>query len=229
MKTDDKTANATAISDNDDDHRLTVDSHNVAASNNTNESGVHSDLESNDKQTLSTTEESTTTSNSNRSSSSSSNSNSNEHTCYYYGDNDDEAHKSRKRPPALFDPPLYVQRYAYVSDLLAKYKCTSIMDIGCAECKLIRYVKNANESLSFIAGVDIDVELLTNSKRQFADNVFDLVCEREQPLDLCLIGNNTDITTTHNTQASQVVQKWKFLFFNVFFSTIHVFTQKVLF
>ena len=40
-----------------------------------------------------------------------------------------------------FEPLLYLQRYDYVKNILIKYDCKTYMDIGCAECKLLRYIK----------------------------------------------------------------------------------------
>ena len=34
-----------------------------------------------------------------------------------------------------FEPPLYIQRYDFVADLLNKYECKTYMDIGCADSR----------------------------------------------------------------------------------------------
>ena len=91
-----------------------------------------------------------------------------------------------------FEPPLYLQRYHYVINLLKEYKCATYMDVGCAECNLLRYAKNSNElNLNLIIGVDLDTDLLKESKEKFV-LLYDLVHAREHPLDLYLI--NGDIS-----------------------------------
>lgn len=94
-----------------------------------------------------------------------------------------------------FDPPLYKQRYDHLCNLLTKLSCKTYMDVGCAECKLIRCIKNSNHQLNLIVGLDIDQLLLEQSKERFTEILFDFVQPREQPLDLYLISgdvNNLD-------------------------------------
>jgi trans-aconitate methyltransferase len=47
-----------------------------------------------------------------------------------------------------FEPPLYVQRKMFISDYLLKlskeYKIQKIMDIGCGEGNLLKYLKEDN-------------------------------------------------------------------------------------
>jgi small RNA 2'-O-methyltransferase len=89
-----------------------------------------------------------------------------------------------------FEPLLYMQRYDYVVKLLNEYKCHTYMDLGCAECKLIRFVKNSVEGLSLIVGVDLDDVLLNEAKSKFHDNLFDFLQPRDQPLDIYLISGD---------------------------------------
>ena len=86
-----------------------------------------------------------------------------------------------------FDPPLYLQRYFYVMNLLKEYNCTTYMDIGCAECNLLRYVKNSTDlNINLIIGVDLDEYLLKSSEEKFL-LLYDLVQQRARPLDIYLI------------------------------------------
>ena len=41
----------------------------------------------------------------------------------------------------LFSPPLYRQRYSFVRDLLVRHDVTSVVDFGCAEPKLLAFLK----------------------------------------------------------------------------------------
>ena len=86
-----------------------------------------------------------------------------------------------------FEPPLFIQRYDFVCDLLNKYECASYMDIGCNDTKLIRYVKNTNENLNLIVGLDLDEDILNDSKEKISGILFDFIHNRKEPLDLHLI------------------------------------------
>ncbi|KAI8518044.1 Small RNA 2'-O-methyltransferase [Branchiostoma belcheri] len=52
----------------------------------------------------------------------------------------------------VFSPPLYRQRYQTVADLVKKYRPRRLVDFGCAEGKLIRFLK-PEESLEQLIGV----------------------------------------------------------------------------
>ena len=41
----------------------------------------------------------------------------------------------------LFTPPLYRQRYSFVRDILVQHDVTSVVDFGCAEPKLLAFLK----------------------------------------------------------------------------------------
>ncbi|CAF0808296.1 unnamed protein product, partial [Brachionus calyciflorus] len=86
-----------------------------------------------------------------------------------------------------FDPPLYIQRYDYVLNYLNKFKCKTIMDIGCAECKFIHFLKQMNDDLNLIVGVDMDDEVLEKGKNKFTDNLVDIIHPRKNPLDVFII------------------------------------------
>lgn len=86
-----------------------------------------------------------------------------------------------------FDPPLYIQRYNNVSGLLFDFNCKSFMDIGSAECKLIHLLKQTNQNLNLIIGLDLDESILEKNKSKFTDNLVDLFHCRENPLDLYII------------------------------------------
>lgn len=92
-----------------------------------------------------------------------------------------------------FNPPLYIQRYDYVSDLLKKYKCETYMDIGCAECKLLRHVKNFNPEVKFIVGIDFDNYVLDNAKEFLQPFSVEFVRKRENPLELHLFKGDISI------------------------------------
>ena len=96
-------------------------------------------------------------------------------------DHDSESHIFR------FEPALYIQRYDYIADILNKYKCSTYLDIGCNNCKLIKYLKNSNEYLNLIIGIDIDDVVLKNGNEYLSPSWFDYLKPRVQPLDVYLI------------------------------------------
>ncbi|RMZ98040.1 small RNA 2 -O-methyltransferase-like [Brachionus plicatilis] len=105
--------------------------------------------------------------------------------CKHHFSSDDLSSDQNKR--LCFDPPLYIQRYNYVSGLLFDFKCKSVMDIGCAECKLIHLLKQTNQNLNLIIGLDLDESVLEKNKSKFSDNLVDMFHCRENPLDMYLV------------------------------------------
>lgn len=98
------------------------------------------------------------------------------------GNNDREA-TTRFR----FDPPLYIQRYDMVVELMKRLDCRSLMDIGCAECKLVNLVKNWSDELTMLVGVDLCGDTLRSATDLFSRSIFDVVHARPKPLELYLI------------------------------------------
>lgn len=93
-------------------------------------------------------------------------------------------HGDLKQKQFKFEPPLYVQRYDYLSNILNKYHCTTYVDIGCSECRLVSFLKNTNTVLNLIIGVDIDQVLLENAQYNLW---VDYVQNRNHPLEVYLI------------------------------------------
>ena len=58
-----------------------------------------------------------------------------------------------------FEPPVFRQRYAAVLAIAKKNKIQSVVDLGCAECKMLIMYKNIL-NLAQIIGVDIDLDLI---------------------------------------------------------------------
>lgn len=94
---------------------------------------------------------------------------------------DHDNHKFR------FEPPLYIQRYDFVIKLLKEYNCKTYLDIGCAEGKLLRFIKNSTVDLNLIVGLDQDQAVLDQSKDKYNNNLFDFLQTREEPLDMYII------------------------------------------
>ena len=54
----------------------------------------------------------------------------------------------------LFSPPLYRQRYYFVRDILLQHEAKSVVDFGCAEPKLLSFLKFTHQFESLV-GVDL--------------------------------------------------------------------------
>ncbi|XP_013405199.1 small RNA 2'-O-methyltransferase-like [Lingula anatina] len=97
--------------------------------------------------------------------------------------NPSEAGDGEKRAEgSLFDPPLYRQRYLAVAEILRNRDIKKVLDIGCAECKFLRHLKNSVPSLESIAGLDIDRALLEQNRYIMKPCLRDYVHKRPTPL-----------------------------------------------
>ena len=72
-------------------------------------------------------------------------------------DKEDETEESVNE--VRFNPPVFKQRYAAALEVAKKHNALSIVDFGCAECKMLVMYKNIL-TLTNLVGVDIDRELL---------------------------------------------------------------------
>lgn len=89
-----------------------------------------------------------------------------------------------------FEPALYLQRYDYLCTTLQRLSCRSWLDVGCSDCRLVGRVKNFNESMNLIVGLDIDQALLESSREKFTQQWYDFFQARQNPLDLYLIAGD---------------------------------------
>ena len=88
----------------------------------------------------------------------------------------------------LFSPPLFIQRYCYVEDVISKYgeemDLKSIVDFGCAEMKFLVRSKNGRK-FQRIIGVDRNEFLVGSYCRKIQPGGFEF--NREQPLKVGLL------------------------------------------
>ncbi|XP_022238883.1 small RNA 2'-O-methyltransferase-like isoform X2 [Limulus polyphemus] len=80
-----------------------------------------------------------------------------------------------------FDPPVYIQRYRTVRDILEKEKIVKVIDFGCAEGKFLRYIKKI-ETLEEIAAVDSQYSCLMDTRQIAAPIAWDFLFKRKRPL-----------------------------------------------
>ncbi|XP_035684937.1 small RNA 2'-O-methyltransferase-like [Branchiostoma floridae] len=85
----------------------------------------------------------------------------------------------------VFSPPLYRQRYQTVADLVKKYKPKRLLDFGCAEGKLIKFLK-PEESLEQLTGVDIEGEVLESIRGIIKPLLSDYIQPRPRPFTVSL-------------------------------------------
>ncbi|XP_069121358.1 small RNA 2'-O-methyltransferase-like [Argopecten irradians] len=81
----------------------------------------------------------------------------------------------------VFDPPLYLQRYSFVADKINSLNVQSVVDFGCAECQLSRFLADV-ASVQKIALVDLDKPLLQARKYNIKPAVYHYLDKRKHPL-----------------------------------------------
>ncbi|XP_033732637.1 small RNA 2'-O-methyltransferase-like [Pecten maximus] len=81
----------------------------------------------------------------------------------------------------MFDPPLYIQRYSFVADKLNSLNVQSVVDFGCAECQLSRFLSDI-ASVQKIALVDMDKPLLQAYKYNIKPAIYQFLDKRKHPL-----------------------------------------------
>lgn len=82
----------------------------------------------------------------------------------------------------VFDPPVYVQRYQKVEEILYKLPgIRKVVDYGCSEGKFIKHLKNL-PFVSEIACVDVDEYSLENASRLSRPRAWDFVFKRHTEL-----------------------------------------------
>ncbi|XP_060071908.1 small RNA 2'-O-methyltransferase-like [Ylistrum balloti] len=81
----------------------------------------------------------------------------------------------------MFDPPLYVQRYSFLADKLNSLNVHSVVDFGCAECQLSRYLADI-ASVQRIALVDMNRPLLQTHKYNIKPAIYHFLDKRNHLL-----------------------------------------------
>ena len=97
-----------------------------------------------------------------------------------------QANEFESEGEALFDPPLYKQRYMAATEIINKYQAKSVLDIGCAEGQILNFIKNFCPFVENIHGVDIDKGLLERNKIRIAPSTIEYLLKRQRPLRICL-------------------------------------------
>ncbi|XP_031561839.1 small RNA 2'-O-methyltransferase-like [Actinia tenebrosa] len=92
-----------------------------------------------------------------------------------------ESHSEHEPPGISFDPPVYRQRYGIVFQMVQKYNAKKVLDFGCAECKLLRFLISNEAKIEHLVGVDIDGDLLQQSKFRIEPLIYDYLHPKEVP------------------------------------------------
>ncbi|XP_074655410.1 small RNA 2'-O-methyltransferase-like isoform X2 [Tubulanus polymorphus] len=112
---------------------------------------------------------------------------------------DDKNDSSHDEDSKLFNPPLYIQRYNVVLDILLEKHCKKVVDFGCAECKFIQQMKFRG-NFEQIIGVDVQKELLESRKYVCRPIIADYIDVRNHPLQMSLYhGSVTDYDSALKT------------------------------
>ncbi|XP_077302868.1 hen1 methyltransferase [Arctopsyche grandis] len=105
---------------------------------------------------------------------------------------DDEAIKDAEENASVhrFKPPVYIQRYELVSDLLEdprwKNKILKVVDFGCAELQFFKFIKNLSEVTSILE-VDYNKLLLEQYCTRAEPLVFNYLCSRSKKLNVSVL------------------------------------------
>lgn len=92
----------------------------------------------------------------------------------------------------LFDPPLYIQRLAIVTEILKEHGCREVLDFGCGDGKLLGRLR-MDESFSRLVGVDIDDKAVMAAAEQSEPLMSEYLSPRLKPMKLSLfVGSVSD-------------------------------------
>uniref|UniRef100_W5KST4 Small RNA 2'-O-methyltransferase n=1 Tax=Astyanax mexicanus TaxID=7994 RepID=W5KST4_ASTMX len=86
------------------------------------------------------------------------------------------------RMAALFSPPLYLQRYQFVIEYVKRFIPRKVIDLGCADCGLLRKLKFHRNAIEVLAGVDIDCAALRERVNALAPLTIDYLQPSPRPL-----------------------------------------------
>uniref|UniRef100_A0A673JVF5 Small RNA 2'-O-methyltransferase n=1 Tax=Sinocyclocheilus rhinocerous TaxID=307959 RepID=A0A673JVF5_9TELE len=81
-----------------------------------------------------------------------------------------------------FSPPLYMQRYQFVIDYVKTYRSKKVIDVGCAECRLLKKLKFHRNGIQLLVGVDINSVVLLKRMHTLAPLVSDYLQPSDGPL-----------------------------------------------
>ncbi|XP_019851003.1 PREDICTED: small RNA 2'-O-methyltransferase-like [Amphimedon queenslandica] len=91
----------------------------------------------------------------------------------------------------LFRPPVYQQRYGAVLELSRKIEPKKVIDMGCAECKLLKSLK-FHKHIESLIGIDINESLLQSNQNSLQPLITDYLHRRSRPLNIQLFKGSID-------------------------------------
>lgn len=88
----------------------------------------------------------------------------------------------------VFFPPVYRQRYEAVIEYVSRVKAQTVLDMGCAECKLLMLLVRSSRCscITQLAGVDIQRKLLESKQGLLRPLTCDYLSPRANPLTISL-------------------------------------------
>ncbi|XP_063058018.1 small RNA 2'-O-methyltransferase [Engraulis encrasicolus] len=90
----------------------------------------------------------------------------------------------------LFSPPLFMQRYQFVVDFVQAHGSKKVLDLGCAECSLLKQLQYHGKGVELLVGVDKDSSSMKTRMHSFAPLSSDYLQPREGPLEIELYQGN---------------------------------------
>ncbi|XP_065199830.1 small RNA 2'-O-methyltransferase-like [Planococcus citri] len=107
-----------------------------------------------------------------------------------------------------FNPPVYIQRYNAISDVLdeewSRERVKKVIDFGCAEFKLFKHIKEILH-ITHICGVDLDKQLVTRSKYEARPLPFHYVLGFSHPLTVELFAGSIAVPDKRLLDANAVI------------------------
>ena len=97
-------------------------------------------------------------------------------------DHNNTAWSDPEEVEVLFRPPLFQQRYSLVLEQLAAAGVTRLLDTGCNNCRFLRLLKGLLPGAAYLAGLDLDRELLEAEARVLRPLPGEWLTRREVPL-----------------------------------------------
>uniref|UniRef100_A0A4W4DYI9 Small RNA 2'-O-methyltransferase n=1 Tax=Electrophorus electricus TaxID=8005 RepID=A0A4W4DYI9_ELEEL len=82
----------------------------------------------------------------------------------------------------LFSPPLYKQRHQFVIEFVKRFAPRKVLDVGCADCRLLTTLKVHRHGVELLAGVDIDCAAIQRRKHALAPLSSDYLVPGDRPL-----------------------------------------------
>uniref|UniRef100_A0A8D2JA86 Small RNA 2'-O-methyltransferase n=1 Tax=Varanus komodoensis TaxID=61221 RepID=A0A8D2JA86_VARKO len=98
---------------------------------------------------------------------------------------DGKLQKNELAGTVTFTPPLYMQRYQFIKQLVSRYKPKKVADLGCADCRLLWMLKFC-KCIEVLVGLDICEDVMKEKMHTLSPLPGDYLQPSERPLTVIL-------------------------------------------